>query len=129
MTEIRTYVRSNAGWWTKNPTYKLYMAREVSSFFLFAYSLVLLFGLFRLSQGEAAYELWRESLANPISLLFHLAAFAFAAIHTVTWFMVMPKTMPKTRFSDQQILAGGLAATGTASLVLLVLAAWWGASS
>jgi fumarate reductase subunit C len=129
MTEVRTYIRSNAGWWMKNPTYKLYMAREVSSFFLFAYALVLLFGLQRFSEGPEAFNLWREAIASPISLLFHMAAFVFAVIHSVTWFMVMPKTMPKTQLSDRQIFVGGVGAVAAIALVFLVVVAGWGVAA
>ena len=56
--------------------------------------LVLLWGLARLVQGRPAYEAWRESLASPLALLFHVVALVFVAYHAWTWFKVMPKTLP-----------------------------------
>ena len=126
MSEIRTYRRPMGRWWTKNPTYRRYMAREASSFLLFAYALTLLYGLWRLSQGQAAYEGWLAWLASPFAILLHLLMLLGMIVHTVTWFEVAPKTMPKTGLPERAITLGGVAAAAFASLVVVALATWWG---
>lgn len=129
MSEVRPYRRPMGRWWTRNAVYRRYMAREVSSFFLFAYALTLLFGLWRMGQGQAAYDAWAAWFSSPLALLFHFVVFVFAVIHTVTWFEVAPKTMPKTGAPEALVTRAGLAAAAVASLVVVALAAWWGASS
>lgn len=81
-------------WFFRHPRYMRYMAREVTCIFIGAYTLLLLIGLQRLSQGEAAYESFLQALREPASIAFHVAALAFAVYHTVTWFNVTPKALP-----------------------------------
>ena len=54
----RPYVRPMDGWWKRNPFFIRYMAREVTAVFVAAYAVVLLVGLVRLAQGEAAFNGW-----------------------------------------------------------------------
>ena len=126
---MKTYTRPMAGWWRRNPYYLWYMLREASCVFITAYALVLLVGLFRLSQGKLFYDEWRESLSSPYALAFHVVALALVLYHSWTWFKVMPKTLPFIRIGEKPvpdgvIVATGVAAAVTASLILLA-AAWW----
>lgn len=119
-----TYVRPMAGWWRKNPYFVRYMIREGSAVFLSAYALVLLMGLYRLTQGEAAFDGWRAALATPGSVLFHVVALLLVAYHSYTWFQVMPKTAPRLPVDPKLISAGGIAAAaGLSALILVTL--WW----
>ena len=120
----RTYVRPMSGWWRKNPFFARYMLREASALFLSAYALVLLTGLYRLTQGEAAFEAWRASLATPLSIAFHVLALMFVAYHALTWFQVMPKTAPRLPFDARLLTAGGLV-LATALSVGLLAVLWW----
>ncbi len=134
MTTIHTYRRPTRGWWRRNWYYLRYMAREISAYFLFGYALLLLAGLYRLTQGAAAFDAWVAGLTAPLALLFSATAFVFALVHTVTWFMVMPKTMPTMQFGDRVIsermmLVSGLAICLLVSAAFLVLLGWWGAAS
>lgn len=122
MTEVKTYRRAMpATWWLRNPFYLVYMVREASAVFFFLYALVLLWGLYTLSLGEAAYDGWRAMLATPAMIAFHVVAVAFALLHTVTWFMVLPKTAPTLRFGgrvvpDLAVVVIGVAAAAAISL-------------
>lgn len=120
----RTYVRPMGGWWRKNPFFVRYMLREASALFLSAYALVLLTGLYRLTQGEAPFEAWRASLATPLSIAFHALALLFVAYHALTWFQVMPKTAPRLPFDARLLTAGGLVLAAALSAGLLA-ALWW----
>jgi fumarate reductase subunit C len=118
-----------AGWWRRNPFYLWYMARELSCLFVTGYAVVLLWGLYRLSQGRAAFEAWRGTLGTPWSLAFHGVALVLVAYHAWTWFKVMPKTLPFVRIgghrvADRSIVAAGVAAAAVASIALWLLV-WW----
>ena len=91
----KPYIRKfEKTWWLGQPRYTLYMIRELTCLFLGAYSILILVGLYRLSQGPLAYDAFVGALQSPLAILFHLLAFIFALIHTVTWFGLTPKAMP-----------------------------------
>ena len=92
----RPYVREvpKTTWFLRHPRYMRYMAREVTCFFVGGYSLLMLVGLMRLSQGEAAWNAFLEGLKSPFSVVLHLLALAFTVYNTVTWFNVTPKALP-----------------------------------
>ncbi|HYH43282.1 MAG TPA: fumarate reductase subunit C [Burkholderiales bacterium] len=126
---VRAYVRPMNGWWRRNPYFVRYMIREGSSVFLAAYALILLVGLLRLSQGEAAYEAWRAMLTSPYMILFHWLALLTVGYHAYTWWKVSPKTAPDLRIGgrpvpDLLIAAGGWAATLGASVLIYVIVRW-----
>ena len=131
MPTVKTYTRPMSGWWRKNPFYLWYMLREASCVFVAAYALVLLCGLYRLSQGAGAFEAWRTALTRPWSIAFHGAALLFVLYHAWTWFKVMPKTMPFIRMGgkrvpDIAIIGGGVTAAVILSLLLFVFI--WGSA-
>ncbi len=92
----RPYVREvpRTTWFFKHPRYMRYMAREVTCIFIGIYTVILLVGLARLSEGPAQYEGFLEALRQPGSVLFHLLALAFSLYNTFTWFNVAPKALP-----------------------------------
>lgn len=125
----RPYVRPMAGWWQRNPFFVRYMAREGTALFVAAYALNLLVGLVRLAQGEAAWNGWLEALRSPASILLHVVFVGVFAFHTVTWFEVLPKTMPPLivggkRVAQSAITAGAIAVAAGASLALFGIV--WG---
>lgn len=81
-------------WWLKQGRYRTYMIRELTCIFIGAYSIVIVVGLMRLSQGRAEYDAFLDALHRPLWITFHLLAILFALFHTVTWFGVAPKAMP-----------------------------------
>jgi len=127
MAHAKTYVRPMAGWWRKNPFFVRYMIREASSVFLAIYAVILLVGLLRLMQGEAAYNAWRAALTSPFSILFHWLALLTVGYHAYTWWMVSPKTAPDIRIAGRPIpealISGGglLAMIGTSILVYIIV--------
>jgi fumarate reductase subunit C len=114
-----------AGWWRRNPFFVSYMAREVTALFVAGYALILVVGLLRLSQGEAAYNEWLQALKSPLSLAFHAVLLATFVYHTWSWFRIMPKTMPVLKVGGKKVEAStitntGLAAAAACSLALLL---------
>ena len=129
MAQVRTYVRPMQGWWRRNPYFVRYMIREGSSVFLAIYSLILLVGLLRLSQGEAAWDGWRAALTNPWSILFHWLALLTVSYHAWTWWKVAPKTAPDLRLGgrplpEMLITAAGCAATIAVSILVYMAVRW-----
>ena len=103
MVSADAYVRSMKGWWLKHPFYVKYMIRESTSIFVTLYALVLAYGLWNLTQGEAFYLAWLEGLKHPFSICFHVLAMLAAGYHTYTWFKVSPKVVPHIYFGTERI--------------------------
>jgi len=129
MAKVKTYVRPMSGWWRKNPYFVRYMIREASSVFLAIYAVILLVGLARLTQGEAAWNAWLAALTNPVSIVFHWVALLTVGYHAYTWWMVAPKTAPDLRIAgrplpEMVIAGGGWLATIGASVLIYVIVRW-----
>jgi fumarate reductase subunit C len=129
MAQVRTYTRPMSGWWRRNPYFVRYMIREGSSVFLALYTVILLVGLYRLTQGEAAWDAWRAALTSPGSILFHWLALLAVGYHAYTWWKVSPKTAPDLRVAGRAvpelaITAGGLLAMIGVSAVVYIIVRW-----
>lgn len=122
MSNRRPYVRSMDGWWKRDAYFMRYMAREVTALFVAAYAVVLLVGLVRLGQGEAAFNGWLQSLKSPLSLVFHLVVLVVFFYHTWSWFNIMPKTMPIMFLGGKRVQPGTITGTGLAAAVVACLA-------
>ena len=129
MATVKTYVRPMHGWWRRNPYFVRYMIREASCVFLAIYTVILLVGLYRLTQGEAAWNAWREALTSTPSILFHWLALLTVSYHAYTWWKVAPKTAPDLRiggrpFPEMVITAGGVLATVGTSVLVYAIVRW-----
>ena len=129
MARVKTYVRPMQGWWRRNPYFVRYMIREGSSVFLAIYAVILLVGLYRLTQGQAAWEAWLGALTSPISILFHWLALLTVSYHAYTWWKVAPKTAPDLRLAGkplpEMVITGGVwLATLGASALIYILVRW-----
>jgi len=109
-------------WWMRDPFFVRYMAREFTAVFVAAYAVVLLFGLVRLSQGEAAFNGWLQYLKTPWMLVFHVIVLATFIYHTWSWFSIMPKTMPIMFVGGKRVQPGTITGTGIAAAVVACLA-------
>jgi len=121
-----TRVVPKTHWFLRHPRYMRYMCREVTCIFIGIYTVMLLVGLQRLSEGRAAYEAFLQGLREPASIVFHVLALGFAVYHTVTWFNVTPKALPVQigeEFVPGAAIAGAhYAIWAVLSLLILVLA-------
>jgi len=114
------------GWWKKNPYFVEYMIHESTALFVAAYCLVLLVGVIRLGQGEAAWNGWLEAMKSPLSVLCHLVLLAGAVYHTYSWFKILPITMPPVivggkKMASTALTGTALAVAAAAGLALLAL--------
>jgi len=123
----RPYVRSQSWRWVlRHPRYLRYMAREFSCLFIGAWTLMLVWGLKRLSEGPEAWSAYLEALRSPLSVAFHVVALAFAAYHSITWFNLTPKALPVQlgeSFLPEGVIAGAHYVVWAAlSIAVLLLA-------
>jgi len=124
----RPYVREvqRTRWFFRHPRYLRYMAREVTCLFIGAYTLLMVVGLQRLSEGRVSWEAFLEMLRSPWSIAFHGLVLAFSLYHTVTWFNLTPKALPVQigeAFLPDAVIAGAhYAGWALLSLCLLWLA-------
>jgi len=90
----RPYVRPMpASWWLRQGRYVRYMIREATCLFIGLHALVLLVGVYRLSQGRAAFDAFLAALWSPAGQLMSAAIVLMAVVHSVTWFNLTPKAM------------------------------------
>ena len=114
------------GWWKRDPYYIRYLAMEATSLLIAAYTLILLFGLLRLSQGEAAFNGWLAALRSPLSIAMHVILLLAFAYHSYSWFKVMPKTLPAIYWRGEKlpqrlITHIGLAVAVVVNLLVIIL--------
>ncbi|MBI2317091.1 MAG: fumarate reductase subunit C [Betaproteobacteria bacterium] len=119
MDKRRPYVRPMSGWWKRDPFFLRYMAMEATSVLVAVYAVILLVGVARLSQGEAAFNGWLEALRNPLSVFIHILIFLVFVYHTWSWFKVMPKTMPALYVGGSKVAQPTITWSGV--IVALVL--------
>lgn len=125
VTARRPYLRPMGAWWRRDRFFARYMWRELTAVGVAVYAVLLLAGLVCLSAGEVEWNAWVRVLRNPLSLLLHVVLLISMVYHTLSWFEIMPKTMPMMfvrgrRISPQLITRSGLVAAVLASLTLLV---------
>lgn len=124
----KPYVRpvSKTSWFLRNAQYKSYMLHEISSVFVAIYTVLLIIALYRLAAGPEAWQSWLDLMSNPIFVIFHLIALAFAIIHTMSWFKAVPQAMRIQRGEEivdgKLIIGAHYGVLGVVSLFFLVLA-------
>jgi len=125
----RGYVRPMQGWWRRDPFFVKYMIREVTAVAVLVYAIILMVGVVRLSQGEAAFNGWLGALRSPGSILLHLVLLVSMMVHAKSWFDIMPKTMPLMFMGGQRVEGSTITRTGylvTIVATVLALALVWG---
>jgi fumarate reductase subunit C len=129
MSGRRPYVRPIDPRWWAHPPYIAYTLREATGVAVAVYALVLLAGVIALARSEAAYNAWLGFLASPWSLALHLVLLAAMALHVLTWFRIMPKTMPRVVIRGEAvpqrlITVVGLGVGVAAFVITLAIAKW-----
>ena len=121
----RPYIRKvKRSWWLGQRRYFLYMIRELTSLFIGLYCALMVDGIFRLSQGPAAWDRFVAALSSPLGIVFQLVCLGFAIYHSVTWFAVTPKAMPLfvkgEPVAPKTIVAAHYGAWAVVSLIVLI---------
>lgn len=78
--------RPSRTWWLRTRAYRRFAAREATSLFAAAFSLILLLFLFALSRGPGAYEGFLRWLQRPGTVVLALLILAAILYHAGTWF-------------------------------------------
>jgi fumarate reductase subunit C len=125
------YVRPMQGWWRRNPYYVRYMVMEATSVIVALYGVILLVGVWRLYQGESAYEAWLAALRQPWAVALHGFMLLAMIYHAYTWWKVLPKTLPLIRVGGKlvpglMLSAAGWTATFVASAAVYSFVRWCG---
>jgi len=134
MSERRPFHRPQPrGWWAHKP-YLAYTMRELSGVAVALYGAILLAGLICLWRGPEAYAVYRKILSSDGAFVVHLLLLAAVLWHVLTWFQILPKTMPKLILRGQpvpqrQVTAIALLVAVVCSVALLVVFVAIGASS
>jgi fumarate reductase subunit C len=122
MSARRTYVRPMQGWWTRNPFFVRYMAREATAVIVYLYGLLLVWGIVDLANGEATFNGWLAWLESPIGIVFQVVSLLVFVYHTWSWFVIMPKTMPPVRVGGKRVSGPTITAAGIVAAIVLSLA-------
>ncbi|OGA13095.1 MAG: fumarate reductase [Betaproteobacteria bacterium RIFCSPLOWO2_02_FULL_63_19] len=121
MDKRRPYVRSMNSWWKRDPFFVRYMVMEATSVLVALYAVILLVGLLRLSQGEAAFNGWLGALESGPSILLHVLILVVFLYHLWSWFKVMPKTLPMIFVNGKKLPADTITYTGVLLAVVVNL--------
>lgn len=126
MSARRPFRRAQPATWWAHPPYRAYTLRELTGVGIALYAAILFAGLVALWRGPEAFASYTQWLASPASLLLHLLLLAVMLWHVVTWFQILPKTMPKLvwqgRLAEQRHVTAVALAVGAFCSVLLLLA-------
>jgi fumarate reductase subunit C len=106
------YVRpvSTTTWYLKDRNYFIHMVNELTSFFVGAFALILLWGIGAVAGGPEAYQSFLASLTGPGMRLFLWVTTLVIFYHAIAWFKVTPKAMPVQKgeeFVPGSLIAGG----------------------
>jgi fumarate reductase subunit C len=119
MSARKPFIRPMDGWWRRDPYYVRYMIMEVTSVIVAIYAVILLVGVWRLSQGPAQYEAWLAALRQPLAVVFHCFLLLAMCYHAYTWWKVLPKTLPLIHIGGKPVPGLLLSTAGwTATLVV-----------
>ncbi|MCE9642544.1 MAG: fumarate reductase subunit C, partial [Betaproteobacteria bacterium] len=87
--------------------------------------------VWRLSQGEAAYEAWLAALRQPLAVALHVFMLLAMIYHAYTWWKVLPKTLPLLHLGGRPVpglllSSAGWTATLVMSAVIYATVRWYG---
>ena len=134
MSERRPFHRPQPRFWWAQKPYLAYTLRELSGVAVALYGAILLAGLICLWRGPEAYAVYLRILRSDASLVVHLVLLAGMLWHVLTWFQILPKTMPKLivrgrQVPPRQVTAIALLVAVACSAALLVVVVAIGAKS
>lgn len=119
----KPYIRPvTASWWRKNGFYRFYMLREATSLGAIWFSLLLLYGLYCLNSGPAAWNAFTGLLARPLMLLVNGIALLAALLHSKTWFELAPKAVRLSARGERAAILSLWAVTLAASVAVVAVA-------
>ncbi|MCW9708881.1 hypothetical protein [Fodinibius salsisoli] len=85
--------RMSIFWWVHKKPFVKFIVRELTSLFVAAYAVLLIFQVRALSQGAEAWEALVAWFSTPFSIGLHVIIFLFVVFHAITWFNLAPTAM------------------------------------
>jgi succinate dehydrogenase subunit C len=82
------------GWWLGNRHYTVYMMRELTSFFVAAYSILYIYQVALLANSPGGYANFLSILKNPLMIGFSVIILGFTLFHAATWFFLIGRVQP-----------------------------------
>jgi len=80
-------------WWIHKKAYVKFILRELTSIFVAAYALILIFQVYAIGQGEDAWLVLIDWFSSPLSVILHIVILVFVLFHTITWFNLAPSAI------------------------------------
>jgi fumarate reductase subunit C len=80
--------------YSHNLKYTFLLTRELSSFIVALYSIYFLIKLYIISMGENYYNSYSFLFSGSLNLIIAVVALIFALLHTVTWYLLLPRIQP-----------------------------------
>lgn len=80
-------------WWLGKRTYLTFILRELSSVFVAWFVVFMLWMVYAVGQGPAAYQRFLDRADHPLVVLLNVVALLFVVLHLVTWFNLTPQAM------------------------------------
>jgi len=103
------YVREiPRAWWLRTGPYRRFFARELTSVFVAAFSVILLLFLFALSRGREHYESFLRWLDLPGVVLLSVVILAAVLYHTATWLRLTAHVRLRGKVIPRTTVTAGL---------------------
>ena len=83
----------SAFWYFDRWPFLLFVLRELSSFFVAYFAVLILVQIYALSAGPTAYAGFQACLRNPLMIILNAVTLLFVLLHAVTWFNLVPRVM------------------------------------
>ena len=103
--------RPSRTWWLRTKAYRRFAAREATSLFAAAFSLILLLFLFALSRGPQAYDGFLRWLERPGTVILSAVILVAILYHVGTWFRLTSQILViriGRLVVPRKVVAGGL---------------------
>jgi succinate dehydrogenase subunit C len=117
--------RVSTYWWLEKPSYFAFVLREGSCLFVAWFVVYLLLLVYRVLQGEAAYQEFLAWSARPRVLVLNIVSFVFLVYHAITFFDAAPRALAvhigKTRVPERIVGVSHYAAWLVASVLVFWL--------
>ena len=110
-----------SNWWAKPPCLA-YTIREATGAAIGLYGLVLFCGLVCLWLGEDSFNAYMRVLANGWAIGLHVLLLIAMIWHVITWFQILPKTMPRIVLAGRAVPQRAITLAATAFALCCSLA-------
>ena len=91
-----------ASWWMSRRSYFLIFLREMTSAFIAAFAVLLIILISKAGGDQAAYESYLEFFTSSGMLVFHVVAFLFSLLHSITFFNLIPRGLA-VRLGEERV--------------------------